>query len=971
MKGILQKINFKNAKRPGRNFILSAIALAQIIFIAATMANAWIETTTSSNIAGSEMDIQGAVFSYGTLDYLGLGDKEGNNKYTSAVVPNFTSKITDLNNYIDEVINYSTANSDKFMLAEASSADGKSFFFPTPGETSPYRAATLDDKNTNYIEIEFDVKANYKTKLWFKGVPTFNISGGGACTAIRLGVEIDQDTSKTTDDVTNRIFTNNPASIVSYSGAPADSSGTSAVNSTTGTPKVNQNLRKFEEFTFNPATGAEDTENHIGRELVTIEGGNTAHITLRIWLEEQDSALAGGLNPYDGKKLDINLQFGSSWSETIDTITVYDRTVLRNSSNNSVHWLGANDADLRFRLPRNTEGDPDDPQENLGKSGQASAARYWVKQTTNNLVKDNTSPTATIGEATAVFKKLLVGLVDNFSLVRTTNPDTPNFQNEFYQQPGADGSPDRGSCTNFYIYADQYGFWGTTTDAGSGKYFTEKQVDVYLTDGAVKNDGDNNLKVISSNNDQWSLQMPDIDGKNGQYNTGNVGLRTVDRFHYYGIIPEFIFNTRVVRGAVATDVSFSTPNSSFYNVWKATDEANRIKEQKVDKVIWLGTIREFGGSVTSDSGWLTALGSSTQQITFKPNNYLLEPSNDNLKMVAFDGGGVGILKQMTKGTTNYTVDLVSSYTYSNRTGNEQSPIEIKTNSDTLSKVGFNRYNSAAQQWDNEPNGRKWVRWTRWEQSTRTPSISYTYTVTSNNTPVGTGTWGNLRKIKVYFTTGIEAYIVKDKSAKWRIRDTGSGSNEVYELSRDDECFGGFTYTFEQDFPNGMTGQVERYTGDNKDSGIQNLWSFTAGDMSSTKNLLKLGSGSSSTSTGWCGWTQYSGILEVKYWFQYGWEANGFNNNKDIDNNVLMMAVDRTSNHDILYDETYHIEDNYYNFKLYNIGGSESLNIDFYRLNPNLPGNTMTGSNRYNWWGTTRPSNKYTYRVKSWSGGDWE
>ena len=140
LKQIKNSINRSNNSKYG--FLLSIVALVEIIMIISVSTFSWVETISSIKISN-----EGKV---GTIDTY---------TFTDALV----GVGSDYNKSID-LSDYFRASGNAHLSA-ASSADGVNFFFPKvanangSSSSSTYRKGTLNDKNTNYISFSFKVTA--------------------------------------------------------------------------------------------------------------------------------------------------------------------------------------------------------------------------------------------------------------------------------------------------------------------------------------------------------------------------------------------------------------------------------------------------------------------------------------------------------------------------------------------------------------------------------------------------------------------------------------------------------------------------------------------------------------------------------------------------------------------------------------------------------------------------------------------
>lgn len=125
-----------------RTFALSLVALIQIALLLVGATYSWVETISSIKFEGAKGNIETAV-----KKLVNISDNGGT---------------ISLDNYFREA--------GDVHLAACSSANGKDFYFPIIGETNKYRKGTINDKNVNYIDFDFEIKNSTTTEKEY----TFN-----------------------------------------------------------------------------------------------------------------------------------------------------------------------------------------------------------------------------------------------------------------------------------------------------------------------------------------------------------------------------------------------------------------------------------------------------------------------------------------------------------------------------------------------------------------------------------------------------------------------------------------------------------------------------------------------------------------------------------------------------------------------------------------------------------------------------
>lgn len=125
-----------------RTFALSLVALIQIALLLVGATYSWVETISSIKFDGATGKI-------------GTGVKK-------IVNLTETSGAVSLDNYFEQV-------GGDTHLAACSSADAENFYFPIVGEDNNcYRHGTINDKNVNYVDFDFQIKNTTTTEKSFR-----------------------------------------------------------------------------------------------------------------------------------------------------------------------------------------------------------------------------------------------------------------------------------------------------------------------------------------------------------------------------------------------------------------------------------------------------------------------------------------------------------------------------------------------------------------------------------------------------------------------------------------------------------------------------------------------------------------------------------------------------------------------------------------------------------------------------------
>lgn len=305
---IKNSINRSNHSKYG--FILSVVALVEIIMIIAVSTFSWVETISSIRISNDGMPAAIDTYTY-TDARVGVG--------------------SDYNKTI-ELSKYFRASGEAHLSA-ASSADGVNFFFPkiasVGSAAKSYRKGTVNDKNTNYISFSFKVTADSNQKFFFSKVPEFK-AGGEAITDkndIRLAITVAD--SKGSDEST-RIYsyTKGMEKVV------ADENGAFVKESP---------IYAFSDFIDNKS---EDPE----KMLFSLGKDETKIITVTLWL--QDFEALNDRNAYSGKTISAK-DFQIVTATKMTQITFVDKTSGFNSTTspikNTWQWVGNDNAKMWVR----------------------------------------------------------------------------------------------------------------------------------------------------------------------------------------------------------------------------------------------------------------------------------------------------------------------------------------------------------------------------------------------------------------------------------------------------------------------------------------------------------------------------------------------------------------------------------------------------------------------------------------------
>ena len=198
------------------------------------------------------------------------------------------------------------------MLSECSSLDGRDIFFPTSNyadgssltsgcETGDllFRSAGVNDKNTNYISIDFTLTTDSDTGVW---ISNESYISGAASEAVRVSLDKNDGTEPLVFDTTEtgRAYNHNVVSNIDSSGA--------VTNLAEQTPL---------------ALGDYYYGNVKDNVLFYMDAGEKLDMTMTIWLEGADDDCTSAV--YDKNDLAIHIKFATGVNDA-KLITFVDET---------------------------------------------------------------------------------------------------------------------------------------------------------------------------------------------------------------------------------------------------------------------------------------------------------------------------------------------------------------------------------------------------------------------------------------------------------------------------------------------------------------------------------------------------------------------------------------------------------------------------------------------------------------------
>lgn len=254
------RLAFGKNKKTRKGFILTMVALVEVLAISVVSVSAWVETISTITIKAEGAKIDNYVY---TNADIGSGD-------------GYSNKTIDLTEYFRAA--------GGVHLASASSANGENIFFPIKKSgasefgVDSYRCADVNDKNVNYIDFSFNVKVDETFKanhaeFYLDQVPKITIGGEeDSKNLVRMAIT-DTDTQET-------VVCGSKVSTVNV------------VNTADG-KVVSEKVHAFSEFFV--SSESEPTE------LFRVDRGSSKTINIKVWLQDDKAVTA-----YAGKTVTIS-----------------------------------------------------------------------------------------------------------------------------------------------------------------------------------------------------------------------------------------------------------------------------------------------------------------------------------------------------------------------------------------------------------------------------------------------------------------------------------------------------------------------------------------------------------------------------------------------------------------------------------------------------------------------------------------
>lgn len=281
------RLAFGKNKKTRKGFILTMVALVEVLAISVVSVSAWVETISTITIKAEGAKIDNYVYTNADI-----GSDNG-----------YSGETIDLTKYFRAA--------GGVHLASASSADGENIFFPIKKSdvsdfgANSYRCADVNDKNVNYIDFSFNVKvdktfnANH-AEFYLDQVPKISIGGADVSgNLVRMAIT-DTDTQKTV--------------VCGYN------AGSDNVVNTADGKEVPGKVQAFSDFVV--------SSESIPTELFRVDKGSSKTINIKVWLQDDKAT-----TEYAGKTVSISDVKIVTQNKKGNKVYFVDRTVNETTKN--------------------------------------------------------------------------------------------------------------------------------------------------------------------------------------------------------------------------------------------------------------------------------------------------------------------------------------------------------------------------------------------------------------------------------------------------------------------------------------------------------------------------------------------------------------------------------------------------------------------------------------------------------------
>lgn len=281
------RLAFGKNKKTRKGFILTMVALVEVLAISVVSVSAWVETIS-------------------TITIKAVGAKIDNYVYTNADIGSGDGY---LNIPIDLTKYFRAAGG--VHLASASSANGENIFFPIKKSdvsdfgAESYRCADVNDKNVNYIDFSFNVKVDETfnadhAEFYLDKIPKITIGDKEVSgNLVRMAIT-DTDTQSTV--------------------VCGSKESTGNVVNEVGGKEVPEKVQAFSDFLVN--------SDIVPTELFSVNKGSSKTINIKVWLQDDKAT-----TEYAGKTVSISNVNIVTQNKKGNKVYFVDRTVNETTKN--------------------------------------------------------------------------------------------------------------------------------------------------------------------------------------------------------------------------------------------------------------------------------------------------------------------------------------------------------------------------------------------------------------------------------------------------------------------------------------------------------------------------------------------------------------------------------------------------------------------------------------------------------------
>lgn len=249
MNKLWKKLKVRHSgKNKVKSLVISVVILLEIFALCTVGVYAWVETVSSIKITNATNT---------------TGSISNDTRYTDMLIGG--------NNNTIDLLDYFEASGD-MHLAPASSADGKTFYFPKANINSGfiYRKGNVSDKNTTYLSVSFRLRADTNADFFFADVTNHPISVDNDIRVSVTAYSEGENPEGHYDPATGKLISNTKI----YAN---NASTTAVVNSTSGTTGATA-VEKFSDHIKGKSSSAR---------LFAVGANETKIVTINVWLQKK------------------------------------------------------------------------------------------------------------------------------------------------------------------------------------------------------------------------------------------------------------------------------------------------------------------------------------------------------------------------------------------------------------------------------------------------------------------------------------------------------------------------------------------------------------------------------------------------------------------------------------------------------------------------------------------------------------